>query len=47
MSCSIEELYNSRIDAYNAFADLKIDSTEIPDKTADLIIETLRNRGKI
>ena len=46
-SCSIEELYNSRIDAYNAFADLKIDSTEIPDKTADLIIETLRNRGKI
>ena len=46
-SCSIEELYNSRIDAYNAFADIKIDSTEIPDKTADLIIETLRNRGKI
>ena len=46
-SCSIEELYNSRIDAYNAFADIKIDSTEIPDKTAELIIETLRNRGKI
>ena len=46
-SCSIEELYNSRIDAYNAFADIKIDSTEIPDKTAELIIETLKNRGKI
>ena len=46
-SCSIEELYNSRIDAYNAFADIKIDSTEIPDTTAELIIETLRNRGKI
>ena len=46
-SCSPEELYNSRIDAYNAFADIKIDSTEIPDKTAELIIETLRNRGKI
>ena len=46
-SCSIEELYNSRIDAYNAFADIKVNSTEIPDKTADLIIETIKNRGKI
>ncbi len=46
-STSIEELYNSRINAYNAFADLRVQSTEIPEKTADLIIESVKNRGKI
>ena len=46
-STSVEELYNSRINAYNAFADLGVQSTEIPEKTADLIIESVKNRGKI
>ena len=46
-STSVEELYNSRINAYNAFADLVVQSTEIPEKTADLIIESVKNRGKI
>ena len=46
-STSVEELYNSRINAYNAFADLVVRSTEIPEKTADLIIESVKNRGKI
>ena len=46
-STSVEELYNSRINAYNAFADIKVNSTEIPEKTADLIIESVKNRGKI
>ena len=46
-STSVEELYNSRINAYNAFADLGVRSTEIPEKTADLIIESVKNRGKI
>lgn len=46
-STSVEEIYNSRINAYNAFADLGVRSTEIPEKTADLIIESVKNRGKI
>ena len=46
-STSVEELYNSRINAYNAFADLEVRSTEIPEKNADLIIESVKNRGKI
>ena len=37
----VEALYNSRIDAYIRFADLRVSSTEIPEKTAELIIKKL------
>lgn len=38
---TVEELYNARIDAYHSFADIEIKSTEIPEKTAELIISSL------
>lgn len=38
---SLTELYLSRKDAYDAFADLTLDSTEIPEKTADVLIGSL------
>lgn len=37
-SNSIEALYNSRIDSYRRFADITVNSTEIKEKTAQLII---------
>ena len=37
----VEALYNARIDAYIRFSDLRIKSTEIPHKTAELIIQAL------
>ena len=37
----IEEIYASRIDAYRRFADVSVKSTEIKDKTAELIISSL------
>ena len=37
----VEALYNARIDAYIRFSDLRIKSTEIPQKTAELIIQAL------
>ena len=40
-STSVDTLYRSRIDAYRAFADFTISSTEVPELTADLIIKTL------
>ena len=40
-SMPISELYNKRIDAYNRFADIKLKSTEIPQKTAALAKELL------
>ena len=40
-STSVDTLYRSRIDAYRAFADLTVSSTEVPELTADLIIKTL------
>lgn len=40
-SRGIETLYNERKDAYVRFSHLQIDSTEIPEKTADLIIKRL------
>lgn len=38
---SPEALYNARRAAYERFADLKIDSTEIPEKTADEMLSAL------
>lgn len=38
---SVQELYNARIDAYLRFADLCVASTEIPEKTAELMIKKL------
>jgi shikimate dehydrogenase len=40
-SSSVEALYTARIDAYNRFADVCVASTEVPQKTADLIINKL------
>ena len=37
----VEALYNSRIGSYRRFADVRVSSTEIPEKTAELIIEKL------
>ena len=37
----VEALYNARIDAYRRFADITVKSTEIPVKTAELIISEL------
>ncbi len=37
----IEELYSSRIDAYRRFADITVRSTEVQQKTAELMIEKL------
>ena len=37
----VEALYNARIDAYRRFADITVKSTEIPEKTAELIISEL------
>ena len=37
----LEEIYASRIDAYRRFADVSVKSTEIKDKTAELIISSL------
>lgn len=37
----LEALYNARIDAYRRFADITVQSTEIPEKTAELIIERI------
>lgn len=39
--CSVEELYKKRIDAYLRFADIKVKSTEIPEKTAEAIMAAL------
>ena len=35
---SLSELYNARIDAYRRFADITIESTEVSERTAELII---------
>lgn len=37
----VEALYNARFDAYVRFADIRVKSTEIVEKTTDLIIEML------
>ncbi|MBO7309806.1 MAG: shikimate kinase [Clostridia bacterium] len=37
----LEALYNSRINAYNRFADIKVISTEVPQNTAKLILKEL------
>ncbi len=46
-SYPLQELYDARISAYIAFSDIRVASTEIPEKTAELIINDLKNRGKI
>lgn len=38
---SVETLYNNRIDKYRRFADVTVASTEIPQRTAELIIKEL------
>ncbi len=38
---SLADMYSKRIDSYIAFSDLRIQSTEIVDKTAELIIKEL------
>lgn len=38
---SVEELYAKRIDAYRSFADINVKSTEIVEKTAELILSEL------
>ena len=38
---SVETLYNNRIDKYRRFADVTVASTEIPHRTAELIIKEL------
>lgn len=43
---SVEALYSSRIDAYRRFADITVASTEIPAKTAELIINKLGGNNK-
>lgn len=40
-SNSVETLYNARIDKYRRFADVTVASTEIPQRTAELIIKEL------
>lgn len=40
-SNSVETLYNARIDKYRRFADVTVASTEIPKKTAELILKEL------
>ncbi len=37
----IKQLYDERIDAYLRFSDITVKSTEIPDKTTELILSTL------
>ncbi len=37
-----EELYEARREAYERFADIRTDSTEIPEKTAELILSELK-----
>lgn len=44
-SNSLEALYEARRDAYERFADIKIASTEIPDKTADAMISALQAKN--
>ena len=38
---SIEQLYNSRIDAYVRFSDIRVKSTEIPENTCAIMIERI------
>ncbi|MBE6550330.1 MAG: AAA family ATPase [Ruminococcaceae bacterium] len=38
---NVQELYAARIDKYHRFADIEIKSTEIPDKTANAVLEAL------
>jgi shikimate dehydrogenase len=40
-STSIEELYKKRKDFYIAFSDIRVESTEVPDLTADKISDEL------
>lgn len=40
-SRSVEELYQTRKDAYERFADVTVDSREIPEKTAEAIFDAL------
>jgi len=39
---SVEDLYAARKDAYECFADLRIRSTEIPERTVDAMLEALK-----
>ncbi len=43
---SVEELYQARKDAYERFADLRIQSTEIPEKTAEAMLNALKAHAK-
>ena len=45
-SNSLQKLYDSRIDAYCRFADIRVKSTEIPKKTAHLIIDKLGGKSE-
>lgn len=40
-STSVEQLYNARIDAYVRFSDIRVKSTEIPEKTCAIMIERI------
>ena len=44
-SRSVESLYKARKEAYERFADVTADSTEIPEKTAELILNELEKQG--
>ncbi|MBE6577346.1 MAG: AAA family ATPase [Ruminococcaceae bacterium] len=46
-STPIEQLYSARIDAYRRFADIVVASTEVPENTADLMIQKLFEGEKI
>ena len=43
---SLEELYKKRINAYTSFADVTVHSTEIKEKTAELIVAEFKNHFK-
>jgi shikimate dehydrogenase len=43
---SLEELYKKRINAYTSFADITVRSTEVKEKTAELIVAEFKNHFK-
>ena len=38
---NVQELYAARIDKYRRFADIEVKSTEIPEKTAEVVLNSL------
>ena len=46
LSVNLEELYQRRRAAYERFADITVDSTEVAEKTAELIIDSVKKGTK-